>query len=128
MKQLCVAVVLAVLTGNAAAEWALVSKNVEFLVYADRVTSQRTGSIVRMWVMYDQLSREIIEDRVYLSSEILNEYDCKKKQWRQIYVLKYSGHMGAGRLFPFHAPSAKWGSVRPSTTLEAEWAFACRKK
>ena len=128
MKRLCIAVGLAVFSGNAAAEWALVSRNMEFLAYADRVTSKRTGSIVRMWILHDQITPQVIEDRVYLSSEMQNEYDCKEKQWRQIYVLRYSGRMGAGRTFPFHTSSAQWRSVLPGTAIEAEWSFACKKR
>ena len=128
MKHFYIAIVLALSSGNAVADWALMSMNIEFLVYADGATSQRIGNIVRMWTMRDRFSSQIIEDQAYLSSEMQNEYDCKEKKWRQIYVLRYSGRMGAGRVFPFHTLNVNWESVLPGTIVDAEWLFACKKR
>ena len=125
MKPLGVAVVLAVLSGSAAAEWALVSRNTDYLAYADRATRSRTGSVVKMWVLHDQFTAQKIQEGTYLSSEMQNEYDCKNKKWHQIYVLRYTGHMAAGRMFPFNTPNSEWTPVTPASAAEAHWKFAC---
>ena len=96
MKKLLLTLILAVMSSSAIAEWVEVAKGGEEIetitAYADPDTIRKTGNRVKMWVLVDYKKDE--EEFGILSARLKEEYDCKEKKQRILFMAFYSGHMG----------------------------------
>lgn len=125
MHKFILIMVLAVLSGNAMAEWVLVGSNDTFTVYANPSSIRKNGNIVRMWSMYDQKQLQHIEQGPFMSMVGQSEYDCKEEQVRSIAYSGYSENMGRGRPNFSSVETLDWSPIIPSTTNNKLWNVAC---
>lgn len=130
MRKAILAVLLAVVSGSAAAEWVWVGNTSNAAIYLDSATIRRTGDIVNMGVLYDLKTAVLSETNGihYASQKLQSEYDCKEEQWRVLYFSWYSGNMGDGKMVEYVADSFKWKPVPPGSGAEALWQLACGEK
>ena len=129
MKQLALALVLAALSGSAAAAWVLLGSSDTANVYVDPGTIRRSDGLVKMWNLYDFKTAQVEAGRkAYLSNKQQSEYDCKEEQSRVLYFSLHSGQMGAGNVVYSHSEPANWAPVPPGSVSEAFWQFACSEK
>jgi len=76
-----------------------------------------------MWSLDDH---KMAQEPDVVSSKSLDEYDCKKKQSRSLFLSAYSGHMADGETVFIHNVRGDWEPVLPDSVAEAVLEFACR--
>ncbi len=125
---LAFALLLAVVSGNAAAEWVQVGSNATTTAYADPATIRRAGDTVKMWDLLDFKAALEIHKKQYLSQKSQTEHDCKEEQSRILYVTAHSENMGAGVVVNSESGPGKWLPISPGSIRQSLWDFACRKR
>ena len=126
MKRLALALALAALSCNSAAEWVIVNDNEEYIAYADPATISREGNLVQMSDLIDLKSpRSSPYGNQHASSTAHSEFDCEDPRIRTIVFFLHSGQMGNGDLVETAAVSNGWLPVAPGTLLNVLWQFAC---
>jgi hypothetical protein len=126
MKRLALALALAALSCNSAAEWVIVNDNEEYIAYADPATISREGNLVQMSDLIDLKSpRSSPYGNQHASSTAHSEFDCEDPRIRTIAFFLHSGQMGNGDLVETAAVSNGWLPVASGTLLNVLWQFAC---
>jgi hypothetical protein len=126
MSRFAFALVLAALSGNAAAEWVIVRDNDEYIAYADPATILRDGDSVRMSDLVDLKSqRPSPYGNPHASSLAQSEFDCQNPRMRTLAFALYAGQMGNGDRVETVQESNRWLPIAPGTLLDALWQFAC---
>jgi len=131
MKKIALALVLAAVSGAAMAEWVAISENDETRLYADPTTIRRSGSIVKMWTLYDLKSPQKNPnkgDAPFLSVKTQKEFDCKEERHRSLYFSHHSGKMGTGKVVFTNENPINWSPVPPGSIVGTVWEFACGKQ
>jgi hypothetical protein len=67
-----------------------------------------------------------MEELGVTSSKSQDEYDCKEKKQRVLFISFYSGHMGKGETVVIHNERGDWKPTSPGSAAEAVFEFACR--
>ncbi|WP_107790348.1 surface-adhesin E family protein [Nitrosomonas nitrosa] len=95
------------------------------ILYVDHDTIRISGNNVKMWHLEDFSYAKKINDINILSYKGLNEYDCKNEQFRELYVLFYSGKMGLGRIVHTNEIPTRWKPIVPGGIGETLWRTVC---
>jgi hypothetical protein len=121
---------LALLSGNAAAEWTVVGGGDQIHApFADKATIRRNGATARMSGMYDFRKQDFTpEGRGLFSTVVLREYDCEERRVRLLSYIDFSGHMGTGTVVAAGIDPGRWEAVVPGALDEAYWKIACGGK
>ena len=132
MKKIILLILLTVST-NIFAEWTRVNNTTDgnMIVYIDYETFKKKGNKVKIWIMMDFKTVQIIaEDNTrYLSLLTRNEYDCEEETVRMLDLYNYSGNMKGG--VPVYSQSnmkEEPSSIVPGTIDELNFKIACDKK
>ena len=128
MKKLLLSLMLAVVSSSAMAEWVeFIEDDEETLtVYVDPTTIRKKGNNVKMWVLADYKKDE--EEFGILSARLKEEYDCKEKKQRILFMAAYSGHMGKDETVEILSePEGSWQQPLVGGLAEALLEFACGK-
>lgn len=126
MKRFALALALAALSCNSAAEWVMVHDNDEYVAYADPATVFRDGDLVQMSDLIDLKSpRPSPYGKQHASSTAHSEFDCQNSRIRTLAFSLHSGQMGNGDLVETVAESDRWLAVAPGTLLDVLWQLAC---
>ena len=130
MYKIVGAILSAVVSAGAMAEWGNVGSNDVGTAYVDRSTIRRNGGVVKMWTLIDYASAKNESGRSsnYLSTKALYEYDCDGENVRTIYSLNHSGHMGNGEPLNKYDQATKWEPVPPGSFSQIQLKIACGKK
>jgi len=126
MQKLLLALMLALISTSAMAEWIEVGSNEKFIAYADPATIQKTDNIVSMWVLIDYKTAQMNASEPYMSKLGIRKYDCKEKQNLATIKTLHSKNMGVGNYVGIIG-SRPWLPVSPGTTTELFWKLACGK-
>ena len=118
------------------AEWIMVGENkiLGLTAYADPDTetapqnAKKNGDKFKMWKIYDYKTTQEASGYKFMSAKFQNEYDCKDEKIRLLVNTTFSGNMGVGEVIFTSTDAGKWQPIRPGSTDEAMWKFACRKK
>ena len=133
MEKILRALLLAMISTGALAEWTGIMGNGSTHIYADLASVNKAGNSAKMMELYDFNTIQELSGAKYLSWKQLSEYDCKKKQIRAITIAFFSGNMGGGtQTYPggldFRVPYP-WGPVGLiGTASEQLWKTACVNK
>ena len=126
MKQIWVAVMLALFCGNVAAKRILVDDVDEFVAYADTDTIERIGSAPRMVVLYDYKVKHTYLSSTYWSQRSMSEYDCRGRRTQILQYALHAGQMGGGEIVLSGAIlPGLWSPVPPGSVVEKFWKVAC---
>ena len=132
MRRVVLALVLAALSGSAAAAWVRVGGNHDILgSYADPASIRRKDGLVEMTSLLDFRARQTgqsVGAKPYLSQNERREYDCKAAGYRLLRLRLHAGHMGAGKVVHGNPAPDGWSPVVPGSLGEALWRVACAKK
>ena len=130
MKKLLLTLMLAVVSSSAIAEWVEIgetdketTKAYASTFYADPDTIRITGNRVKMWSLVDY--KITMEEIGVTSSKSQDEYDCKEKKQRVLFISFYSRHMGKGETVVIHNERGDWKPTSPGSANEAILKFAC---
>ena len=127
MKPLCAAMLLAAISGGAAADWTPVAAdNGIYSAYADTSTIRKSGDIVSMQGMYDFMKGDRTPDgQGFFSTTVLREYDCRSRKVRLLSFADHAEPFAAGRVVSaVHRPRA-WENIVAQSIDEAFWKVAC---
>lgn len=130
MRTSLLTVLLAVLAGNAMAEWTVIETTSTKTSYVDRDTIRRSGNIVKMWTLTDYVQPKSFSTTKSFSSTVgYEEFDCAELRSRTLQSVAYQGHMKEGAVI--HSPSDTpwdWNYVVPGSVGELTLKDACAKK
>ena len=118
---------LALLGGNAAAEWTAVRLgNDIYAAYADKATIRAADGMVRMSGLYDFQTRDFTPGGLALfSTVVLREYDCAGRRVRLLSLIDFSDHMGAGTAVATSTRPGRWENIVAESLDEAFLQVAC---
>lgn len=124
------ALLLAVFSGSAAAEWVQVGGNDPLTAYADPTTIRWAGSLVKMSVLYNfKITKTSPSGKSFMSVKEQDEFDCKDERNRVLDFTMHSGQMGIGDVVLANAEALAWQPVPAGgSVIEPLWKFACGKK
>lgn len=128
-RKMASALLLAMLSGNVAAEWVAVGANDFSYTYVDPTTMFKAGDRVKMWhlVDFNAVQAKPTGQR-YMSEKLQYEYDCKDKRARMLNALAQSRNMGGGVVVDGAWGQQNWEPVPPDSRLNHLWKFACGKR
>ena len=128
MLKLILALLLTVASVNANAEWQSLYSDDNFSIYADSSTLTRNGDLATMWTLYDfKVADNIPAGNQSQSEKTQKEYNCKKREFRQLRTALYSGNMGKGTVLSDNQRVAEWMTFQKGSLNELEWQAACGK-
>ena len=127
MRKAVLMLLLALLSGSAAAEWVKVDFDGNATVYANPASIRKAGNRVKMWNLIDYMTAQAEMGRPYMSVTTQSEFDCKKGQTRSLYLSFHSGHMNKGHTVGSVNESGKWIPVVAGSMSETLWQLACGK-
>lgn len=129
MRKTILMVMLAVVSGPAAAEWIIAAETSEAVSYFNPATIRRSGDTAKMWrVMAFKVPRRSAKGKMYWSSKTQDEFDCKNERWRSLYLSLHFGKMGDGETVFSFTDTDEWTPIVPDSLAEANWKIACAKK
>lgn len=127
-----VLMLMAVVSGSAAAEWVAITGNERLTIYVDPTTIRRDGDKVKMWSLFDYRKAQTVKvggkSLVYLSTKGQDEFDCKEEQKRLIFLTGHSKKMGHGNTVSTENGPSPWEPVAPASIAEVMWKFACAQR
>jgi hypothetical protein len=129
MRKAITMMLLALVSGSAAAEWVAVGGNEVSNTYVDPATIVKVGDKVKMWhlVDFNAVQAKATGAR-YMSEKLLYEYDCKEERARMLSFLAHARNMGAGVMVEGDGRPQKWEPLRPGGAVDYLRKFACGKR
>lgn len=126
MRNAILAMLLALASSSAMAQWVELGGNETTTAYADAATIRKAGNTVTMWHLLDySKARGIAGIKPYLSMKAQAEYDCSHERTRTLALSLHSGNMGEGEMLGGSTDPGNWRPVPPDTLVETLRAFAC---
>jgi hypothetical protein len=128
MKKLPLALMLAIASNGAMADWIAVSKDDNSTFYVDNSSIQMEGDKIKIWGLFDFKAEQVVGRYRYQSQMTQYEFDCEKKQRRNIYSWFHSMHMGGGDVvYTIDQPDDKWSPIVSGSDAEIVSKIACAK-
>ena len=130
MQRILLIILLAMVSGNAMAEWIKVNENSEFTTYGDRSTIRKKGHIASMWSIYDfkKVQTLLSDSAKYDSTRQMGSYDCRDEKTKMLTSTLYAKRMGKGRVVHRYKLQLEWQTLKAKSASEALWKLACGKK
>ena len=130
MHKAILMVLLVSVNNSAIAEWVEIAVSAKeakeeatMTAYADPDTIRRTGDRVKLWILADY--KIINEEYGVASARQKDEYDCKGRKQRRLFIVFYSGHMNKGETVFIHNDRGDWEETPRGSLVEAMLEFAC---
>ena len=128
MNRLAWTVVLALASGNAAAEWVSLGDAGAAELFVDPSTVVRSGEMVTMWSVNALKTPGSANGTAYVSLKRQDEFDCAGSRMRGLQISAYPQPMGEGTAVLTEKGSGAWTPVAPGSISEALWKVACGKE
>ena len=139
MCRIIAALLLALASGSAAAQWerwfvpesnlsqwVVANSNEAITIYADTATIRTAGNLAQMWDLTDMKTGVALgENKRSLSFKREQEYHCGKQEVRTLYISWHSGNMGSGEIIGSDRNAGSWRPVLLGTIREKLWRTAC---
>ena len=130
MKRIVLALMLSMLSSNAAAEWIRIGENGRSVAYADTAI-RRSGDLAVLWVLYDykSIQQSPRSGRRYFSEKAQYEIDCRSERARALFFTWHAEQMGNGVVvYTGRKPTEFEPTSSPGSFANTFWRFACEKK
>lgn len=116
---------LAIVSGNALAEWREVGVDAsqQTTTYADPSTIRKAGNMVQMWHLFDLKKTT----ETYMSLKVQSEYDCIQKRSRSLYTSAHKENMGNGEVVGIESDPGDWRPIPLGSPKEYLFYIACRR-
>jgi hypothetical protein len=137
MRKFIVLMLLAIVSGSAAAEWVKVGSSGsgkdshDIYVLPAYTFIRKADRTVKMWHMLDFKTEQVSPlGAQFLSAKVMHEFDCKDNRLRLLFYTVLSANMGTGKVVYSYdgTPPSDWTSFPPETLAETLWTAACRKQ
>ncbi|TDI77997.1 MAG: hypothetical protein E2O81_03680 [Betaproteobacteria bacterium] len=127
MKKLLLALLLAIVSSSAVAEWVYIVENkttgASYYINSDII--RKSSNKVKVWELVDLNKAVNSIDKKYISAKLHTEYDCKEEQTRILYSVLYTGNMGKGEIIRSYYTSEKWSPIVPDSVGTPLLKYAC---
>jgi len=121
--------VLLVVSGNALAEWVMVSQTKYATGYIDPATIARDGNHAKMWTLVDDRARiKFIGGSPFMSIKSHEEFDCRENKLRTLVYSLHSGNMGEGEVIFTDSNPSKWTPAITGKQMKRYLEIACGSK
>jgi hypothetical protein len=132
MKKLLIATAMCAcaslgISTNGWAEWKYVGGTEDFDAYIDLATIRKQEGTVEMWVLREYATVHRVGERMFLSIEVREEYDCHEGQSRALFMVWYSGRTGSGEVLATYGEPTRWRPIGATTMSETLWKTACKQ-
>lgn len=128
-KAKILAFLLAILCGDALAEWTLVGRDADLRLYVDRGNILRQGDIAAMVQLVDHTSAQWVGSKVIMSVRNVAEFDCARRKTRTVAGTAYSEPLARGlQVGSERDPDAPWLDFPADSTAEQLWKIACGRE
>jgi hypothetical protein len=125
MRNAIVMLLLAMVSGSAAAEWSKFWVDNTGSQYFDSASIRRTGSIVKMWVLNDFNKAQAVSAKQFISQKVQWEIDCKDERMRIVFLSNHAENMGGGVTVYSDSDAFNWVPVSPESMRAILWRVAC---
>jgi hypothetical protein len=121
-----IAILLAVISTSAMAEWNFINGTDDYDTYADKTTIRLRGNIARMWTLRDYKSPQKKAYGTYISAADYYEFDCFEEKVNLLSGTAYSKNMQEGEVVKsFNYDDKDWRHIAPGTIVVVLWVTAC---
>ena len=130
MKNLLLTLMLTVISISAMAEWVELTKGDKEAqtVYVDPATIHKDSNNVKIWFLFDyKKAQELAYLPLYMSIKRQNEFNCKERHIRKLYVSYHAKQMGGGKVIYSDNNSNDWSPVLLDSIDRELWKYACKK-
>ncbi len=128
MNRLAWAVLLALASGTAAAEWVSLGDVGNAELFVDRSSIVRSGDTVKMWSVNALKAPGSANGVAYVSLKRQDEFDCAGSRMRGVQISAHPQPLGEGPAVASEQGSGKWTPVTPQSISEVLWKIACGKE
>jgi hypothetical protein len=128
MRKTILLMLLAAVSGNAAAEWVEVRRVEDETLYVVPTTIRKVGDKANLWALTDYKSPRkttASPEKPYLSEMAQKEYDCKEEKFRTLFSSAHAGNMSGGAAVQISAVPGNWTPIPPGSTDEALRKIGC---
>ena len=123
--KLVLAVVLALASLVAHAEWIRVSTTQQSVFYVDSKKSPKVGDNVMVWVLRDHKQMLTGQGLSVRSSKDQIEVDCAGRRIRRVFSSDHGRRMGEGPMLHSEHGPMSWNAVSPGTPVSRIADVAC---
>lgn len=110
----------------ALAGWVQLASDEVAREYVNLETLEQEGNIVTMWNMSDfNVPQPVGNGKTYLSSRVLQSYDCLSKKKQILTLIHYRNPMGKGQLVFYDKTPGSWRKVAAGSLGEVHLNAAC---
>ena len=106
---------------------ALVGETKESIIYINLDDAQKSGALIKAEGSQDFHQQQTLEGLAYLSAKFVNEYDCEKKQVRQLSLSIYPENMANGGALKTNSEATPWAAPSAASATDLMWKKACVK-
>ncbi len=128
MKQLLIALTLALISTSTWADWTEFSGSSnqgKVKTYFNLATLRNQDQVLKIWQLQDYNTTQTTQQQRYLSVKSLLEVNCSSKMRRTMAASYYKLNMGRGEAVLKNSNPAEWEHIGPDVTVEAMRRFYC---
>jgi len=127
-KLVFTALLLAMASSNAMAEWVKLGSSEADTLYFDPSSIRGSEESAKMWTLSDFKQTQRLESgEQFMSEKAEFEHDCKSEQSRLLYFTAHAKSMADGEVVNFNIVPGEWTPVSPGTKLALLWNVVCRR-
>ncbi len=90
--------------------------------YFDPATVKGNGNFRRVSILMDENQKH---ETGIASLRVLDEYDCKRRRYRSLSTIAYSGHIAEGKILFSRKKPSEWNFVLSDTPAESMYKILC---
>jgi len=107
---------------------ALVGETKESIIYINLDAAEKKGDVVKAEGSQDFHQQQRLADHLYLSAKFIHEFDCAKKQARQLSLSIYPENMANGGALLTDTQAKEWGTPAAGSAQALMMNKACPTK
>lgn len=106
---------------------ALVGETKTSIIYINLDAAEKNGALIKAEGSQDFHQQQTHAGQNYLSAKFVNEYDCDKRQARQLSLSIYPENMANGGALNTDTEAKPWEALPAGSAMEMMWKKACAK-
>jgi hypothetical protein len=127
MRAIAACFCLLVFAASAQSGLALVGETKESITYINLDAAEKNGAIVKAEGSQDFHQQQTRAGQQYLSAKFVHEFDCEKKQARQLSLSIYPENMANGGVLQTDNEAKPWETPPAGSAVDMMWKKACLK-
>ena len=121
-----IAIILLTFSFGAEAEWENLITDEKMTVYIDRSSVRDISNGRRVWLLSDYKRPPNVGPHPFISTKMLEEFDCNEEKFRTLSLAGYSEKMGNGKKVYRNDHPTHWHYISPGLTMGAVIKAVCQ--